>query len=281
MAQARSAPLSDRVIISIARLVDDAQAETRAPSHSDLEYQINRAGLRQADPNQNGQVVGKAKRIRAVLGWALEQNPEAGEKLVAGLIAHLQGCGGFRASSPNCCGAEAIADAQSTFKAEGFVLASDGDLRAAVLDNLAGTDLTAALNAYVLRAKRGSDDGALLTGTGKDLLEATAAHVIQEVYGSYPQTANFPTLLGQAFSALGLATTQDKELPGEPPQKRVERALFALGCAINGLRNKQGTGHGRPWLPTVSPAEARAGIESMGIIAERMLAALTPLDRVV
>ena len=276
MPQPSSVPLSDRVIISVARLVDDAQTETRAPSHSDLEYQINRAGLRGGDPNQNGQVVGKSKRVRAVLSWALEQDSVSGERFVAALIAHLQGCGGFRSSSPNYCGDEAISNAQVTFKSEGFTLASDGDLRPSVLDNLTGTDLTDALKAYVARAKRGSDDAALLTGTGKDLLEATAAHVIQEIYGSYPQTANFPTLLGQAFAALGFATTHDKEQSGEPPQKRVERALFALGCAINSLRNKQGTGHGRPWLSSVTPVEARAAIESMGIIAERMLAALRP-----
>jgi len=35
----------------------------------------------------------------------------------------------------------------------------------------------------VRRAKRGAADAALVTGTGKDLLEAVAAHVLQQRYG--------------------------------------------------------------------------------------------------
>ncbi len=147
-------------------------------------------------------------------------------------------------------------------------------LRPKVLDNLSGATLTEALEAYVRRAKKGSDDAALVTGTGKDLLEAVAAHVLQQRFGNYSTTSNFPTLLGQAFIALGLATSQDLVQPGEPPRKRTERAMYELACGINQLRNKQGTGHGRPWLPTVTESEARAAIEFMGVIAERLLAAL-------
>jgi hypothetical protein len=54
-------------------------------------------------------------------------------------------------------------------------------------------------------AQRGSEDGVLLVGTGKDLLEATASDVITEKYEQYPQQANFPTLLGHGFIAVGIA----------------------------------------------------------------------------
>lgn len=270
----RTAPLTDRIVVAVARLVDDAMSETRSPSHSDLEYQINRSGLSDADPNQQGNVVGKAKRIRAVVNWALEHDLERGERFVLGLMSHIQGCGGFRKSSANYIGQDAIENARSAFRAEGFDLAADGDLRPTVLENLTSAALSDALKAYVRRAKRGIADAALMTGTSKDLLEATSAHVVQEIWGSYSHTTNFPTLLGQAFAALGLSTSQDKPKPGEPAQRRVERAMFELACAINTLRNKQGTGHGRPWLPAVSDAEAGAAVESMGVIAERMLAAL-------
>lgn len=62
-------------------------------------------------------------------------------------------------------------------------------------------------------------------GTGKDLLEATAAHVLQEVWGGYSTGDNVPTLLGQAFAALELVTSQDARKPGEGPHRRMERAL--------------------------------------------------------
>jgi hypothetical protein len=270
----RSAPLSDAIIIAISKLVDDSQSETREPSHSDIEFQIDSAALRDGDPKALGQLVGKAKRVRGTLSWAMEHRPEAGELLVANLISLIKGCGGFRETSPNYVGREAFQNAADAFMAEGYELTLDGELRPRLLDSLSGVELTAALEAYVRRAKRGAGDAALVTGTGKDLLEATAAHILVERWGSYPSNSNFPMLLGQAFVALDLATPQHPQQPGEPPQRRLERNIYELGCAINHLRNREGTGHGRPWLPSVTDSEAKVVVELMGIIAERLLLAL-------
>lgn len=88
-------PLSDAVIAAISRMVDDSLSERRDPSHSDLDYLFGKSNLSQADPKYQGQTVGKAKRVRAVLSWAMEKNPSAGEYLVGLLIDYVQGCGGF------------------------------------------------------------------------------------------------------------------------------------------------------------------------------------------
>lgn len=268
----KSAPLNDAVIVAVSQLVDDAQTQRRDPSHSDLEFLFRRHQLLGGDPNSQGQTVGKAKRVRGVLSWALEHSPVAGGEFVHSLISQIQGHGGFREPSPNFVGKEAIQNCATAFSAEGFELSLDGQLSPKLLDALSGVALTEALNGYVRRAKRGAEDAALVTGTGKDLLEAIAAHIIQKRYGGYSTQSNFPTLLGQAYAALGLATPQDIAQPGEAPEKRIERAMFELACAINNLRNKQGSGHGRPWLPTVSDSQARMAVETMGIIGERLLA---------
>jgi hypothetical protein len=81
-------------------------------------------------------------------------------------------------------------------------------------------------------------------------------------------------LLGQAFTCLDLATPQTQQQPNEKAQARMERALFELACSINKLRNKEGTGHGRPFLSTISESEARVAIESIGLIAEYLLSKL-------
>jgi Abortive infection C-terminus len=256
----------------VARLVDDAQSGTREPSHSDIEFQINRAGLTKGDPKSQGQTVGKAKRIRGTLSWALEHAPNNAEILVAALISLIRAKGGFRRDSPNFVGEEAVTDATAAFRAEGYALSTEGELYPLSVDTLAGVDLTDALEAYVRRARRGSEDAALLVGTSKDLLEATAAHIISERFGSYPQQQNFPTLLGQAFAILDLATPGAPPRPGEPPQCRLERALYEAGCSINALRNKQGTGHGRPWLPSVTDHQARAAVQLIGIVSGFLLA---------
>lgn len=266
-----TAPLSDAVIFALAKLVDDAQSETRLPSHSDLEFQINRTQLIAGDPKAQGQLVGKAKRVRGVLSWALENDVHNGQKLVASLLSFLRSQGGFTPSSLNYSGTEPVADAISVFRAEGFTLTTDGELMPQLLENLSGTALTDALLLYVKRAKQGSDDAALLAGTSKDLLEATAAHILVERQGKYPQGANFETLLGMAFVAVGLATSQHPVLPGEASQCRAERGMFTLALGINAMRNKQGTGHGRPWLPKITDVEAKAAVQFMGSIAEWLL----------
>lgn len=269
------APLTDSVIFAMARLVDDAQSETREPSHSDLEFQINRARLTSGDPKAQGQLVGKAKRIRGTLSWALENNPSGGESLVESLLSFLRASGGFRPGSLNYAGTEAIKNAIAVFRAEGFTLTQDGELQPQILENLSGAALTTALESYIRRAKRGAEDAALLSGTSKDLLEATAAHILIERNGNYPKGANFEGLLGMAFVAIDLATLQHPIQPGEPPQRKVERAMFSLACGVNAMRNKLGTGHGRPWLTNITDTEARAAIQFMGTIAEWLLHAHT------
>lgn len=265
-----TASLTDTVIVAVSRLVDDAQSERRDPSHSDIEFEIQQAGLQQGDPKTQGQSVGKAKRVRSTLSWALEHAPDRGEALVAKLVSHIRACGGFRPESPNYVGPDVVENAQTAFKTDGYDLSLDGELRPVILDNLSGAMMTDALLEYVRRARRGIEDAALVTGTGKDLLEATAKHVLIEQYGTC-STRDFPTLLGQAFDAVGLATPVHRAEQGEAAQKRFERALYEMGCAINHLRNKEGTGHGRPWLPSVTDAEARIAVEIMGAIAKRLL----------
>jgi hypothetical protein len=266
--------VNDAIIVALAGLVDDAQTATREPSHSDLEFHIVRAGLSLGDPKTQGQTVGKAKRVRAVLFWGIDNAPDSAEKFAASLISLVKGKGGFRTGSPNFVGQDAILDAKEAFRHEGYILSNNGELYASTLDNLSGIELSIALEAYVRRAQRGSEDAALLVGTGKDLLEATAAHVITEKFGSYSHQANFPTLLGQAYIALGLKTTQDPPQVGEAPHCRIERALYEAGCAVNALRNKTGTGHGRPFLPSISEEEARAAVQVMGIVSGLLLRTL-------
>ena len=265
-------PINDAIIVAVAQLVDDAQTERRDPSHADLEFQIKRAGLTDGDPKSQGQTVGKAKRVRSTLSWALEHNPAAGSSLVFNVLEVIRGHGGFRNLSPNYVGKHPIETAIEVFDLEGYVLSLDGELRPKLLDNLSGGELTEAIEAYVRRAKKGAQDAALVAGTGKDLLEAVAGHILQQRYGSVTMAKmNFPTLLGQAFTTLNLATPQTPVKEGEPPKRRIERAMYELACGINQLRNKEGTGHGRPWLPHISATEARSATEFMGLIAEYLL----------
>ena len=186
------------------------------------------------------------------------------------MISSIKAVGGFRESSPNYVGSDAIKNLSDALKPLAIVLAEDGSLTPLALETLSGENLTEALQTYARRAKKGIEDAALVVGTSKDLMEAVAAHVLQELWGQYP-SANFPTLLGQAFTALDMSTPAEKEKSGEHPRKNMERKMYDLACAINRLRNKQGTGHGRPRLPDLDQNEAKVAIEFIGTISESML----------
>lgn len=266
------APLSDATVIAVAGLVDDGGK--REPSHSEIDFQVKRVGLLAFDPKAQGENVGKAKRVRAILSAALEGEQDKGEILVAALISLVKTKGGFRAGSPNYVGQEAITGAIEAFLAEGYTLGSDGELLPRALDTLSGAALTAALETYVRRARRGSEDAALLTGTSKDLLEATAAHVLMQRWGTDGSQMDFPVLLGSAFAALNMATSAVPLAPGASPQMRLQCALYDAACAVNTLRNKQGTGHGRPWLASVTDDEARAAAQVSGVVAGLLLSGL-------
>lgn len=269
------APLNDEIAVVISRMVDDAMIQNkREPSHYDIESEFRKVGLLHADPRQKNTPVGKAKRVRAVLNWAVENNLEAGERLVYLLLSLVRSFGGFRINSPNYIGEEVISDLVNSFKEVGYILGHDGILSIAILDNLNSVEKHKVLNSYAIRARKGVEDAALITGTSKDLMEAVAAYIIQEKWGSYSTQNNFSTLLGQAFTGLGLATTFDEKEIKESAQRRVERALYELACSINSLRNKEGTGHGRPFLSSVTEEEARLAIESIGLISEFLLAKL-------
>jgi hypothetical protein len=270
-------PLSEAVSVAVAQLFADdpvnrrdPDAKPRDPSHHALTECFQRANLAGADIK-----AGKEKRVRAVLSWALDHDMDSGRRLVQILIATAKGSGGFRADSPNYVGAEAERNARTVFLSEGWLLTSDGGLEPAVVgEDLVGPDVTAALAGYVRRAARGTEDDALVIGTSKDLVEATAAHVLVERWGSYPTDVSFETLLGQAFVAVGLSVPNNPESATEPARKKLERALFQAALGINKLRNKAGSGHGRPFLPEVGAVEARLAVKTMGCVAELLLDAL-------
>lgn len=268
----QKAPLTDEIIISLVNLIDDAQAERkREPSHSDLDFFIEQVNLSHVDPKRLGRSVGKAKRMKEVLYWALENNIESGEKLIYKIVSNVKAVGGFRENTKNFTGSDEIQNLRDALKSEGFILTRSGELYPATLENLSNREMKAALTAYVRRAIRGAEDAALVAGTGKDLMEAVASHVLLEKTGIYPAQANFPTLLGQAFMALDLATTHHVTEKNEPVYRRFERALYELACSVNKIRNKEGTGHGRPFMSNISKMESIAAVESIGLVAEYML----------
>jgi hypothetical protein len=266
--------LSDEVVSAVARFFEAG----RGPSHDELSRLFRRCQLESADPAERfpGEQIGKMKRVREVLSVAIDSNAPAAEQLVTGIVGSIKARGGFRSTSEEYAGGDVIQAARDAFRAQGYDLDLAGDLRPLLLNDLSGVAATEALGAYVRRAHTGSSDAALVLGTGKDLLEATARHVLVKKTGAYPTEGNFPATLYQTFDRLQLAVPSQDVITSLDKDARaaVQQALWLLAVAVNRFRNEEGVGHGRPLPATVTEEEARLSIQAMALVSQLLLDSL-------
>jgi hypothetical protein len=270
--------VNDALATAISQMID----QDSPLSHDDLDTAFTRFKLRAGDPGRvdaNGKYIGKHRRVKGVLTYAVDNEAEAGGRLIEYVVARLQGAGSFRDGSSNRLPADAVANAQAVFRGEGLTLTDDGSLVPTTLDGLTGTALTEALLAYVRRARAGVEDAALLTGTAKDLVEATARHVLEERAAGYSPHMPFPGTVFQAFNTLGFSGVTGNEFDlrkqlSSDPIERFHQCVYLLAVVVNDLRNAQGTGHGRPFPATVSARDARAATQAMGLVAGLLLESL-------
>jgi hypothetical protein len=252
----------------------------RTPSHSQLDHLIARHNLAHLDPAPRGRTptgdnMGKTKRIRQIFTPPAAHNTTSGVPLARDIVALLRADGAFNPGSQSYAGNEKVTQLTQAFAPLGLTLDADGTLRETVIDNLSGTDLTAALRSYVDRINLNPDDAPLQVGTGKELDEAAARHVLKELLGDYSASDNFPVTLTSAFTAVGFATPTALPKLDPDPHRAVHQCLFLLATAINRLRNDAGTGHGRPGPPrktmALSPAEARLVARATALVSGALL----------
>lgn len=272
-------------LIELGAVIADFFEDGRGPSHDQLNQAFRRSGLDAGDAAPGGRLpdgrpMGKAKRIRGVFAYATDHNSAGGLQLAKQVVALLRADGMFNAGLDSFAGADKIDRLRGSFDQLGFDLDDTGTLRPKVIDNLAGSELTEALRAYVNRINLNPEDAPLQIGTGKDLDEAAARHVLKERTGSYPaggRGTSFPFTLAQAFTVLGYAVAPTVSLDPDP-HRAVQQCLFLLAIEANRLRNDAGTGHGHPSGPRrtqpLSPAEARLVARATALVAGALIDAL-------
>lgn len=269
-------------LVELGAVLGDFFEDGNGPSHDQLDQAFARTGLSSGDPAPSGRTVlgaplGKTKRIRQVLLYATDHAPAAGLKLAQLIVTLLRADGAFNPALEDYAGSNKVDRLREAFARAGFTLDPNGALRPVVIDNLTGTELTQALRSYVDRINLNPDDAPLQVGTGKELDEAAARHVLVERFGSYPtggHAGSFPVTLAQAFTTLGLAVGPPMQLDADP-QRQVQQCLFLLGVAVNRLRNDVGTGHGRPGQSrsghSLTTSEARLVARATALIAGALL----------
>jgi len=96
--------ISVEVASTLAKFFDGG----RGPSHDELTMWFRATGLTSADPGSASPTgpIGKMKRVRNVLYFAVENDPTAGAKLVSHLVDGLRGSGAFLPGSETYGGQE-------------------------------------------------------------------------------------------------------------------------------------------------------------------------------
>lgn len=267
--------LTDEIAFALAQFFDRI-----GPSHDEITTLVRRAGFEALDPMHGpGEPIGKMRRVRTVLTTAAE--PSSADRLVIAFVQALRSHGSFVRDTPDFPGEDRFRALREAFRTQGYELSTDGQLLPLSLDALDGVRLGEALEAYVRRALRGGDDSALLIGTGKDLIEACARYALEETTGSYPNSANFEATLWQAYDRLGLAPPDHAVLATLDPDPEIamQQAVWILAVAENRLRNRLGTGHGRPRLEVRGPDLGRFAAQAAGLVSRLLLDRVAELKR--
>ena len=262
--------LSEETMTAIAQFFQGGSG----PSHDELTRAFTRTGLSHVDPG-NSSSVGKVKRVREVLGHAVDTNRDSGSRLVEILIEAIRAHGAFRPRTDTCAGEETIQSLRDGLQHLGYDLDAEGVVRPTRLEGLEGVELTDALWSYVRRARAGAGDAELVIGSSKSLEEATARHVLKEVVGTYEtrgHRSHFQMQLADAFDRVGL-TPSSANLSADASEA-LQQALFLLGVAVNRLRNEKGEGHGRPEDSIATDTESRLASQASGLVCELLLKAL-------
>ncbi len=254
-------PVSDEIAGALGRFFYGGAG----PSHSTLTGIFMRAGYGDADPyTPSDGTPNKEARVQRVIR-AAARRPERARDLVEGLLSALRVAGFFDVEHP-AFDAQRMRATQAAFRRSGWSLGADGTLSVLGLIDLA-TGGREALDEQVERLRRSTDDPAQLLGTAKDLLEAVAKFVLEELGSA--QDGDFGHLWYLARDRLGIHPTQVvRDGPGAAQVRKILGASWTIAEQVSELRNLQGTGHGRT-LPTgVTPEMALLVVREACAVAD-------------
>jgi hypothetical protein len=266
-----SPPISREVGAAVAQYFHGGSG----PSHSKLSSSFAAAGYGDADPYDAAtSTPNKEQRVLTVFAAAVRR-PARARDLVEALLLDLRIASMFDRSSSDFNG-QHFATLRAALRRTGWDVTDDGEI-----SPMGEIDLTTggreALDEQLLRLRRSTDDSAALLGSAKDLLEAVAKFVLEEVGMPLEKSADFGHLWHIARDRLKVLPQQvDPDLPGANSIRAVLQSSWTIAEQVNALRNVQGVGHGRT-LPTGVSAElALLMVREACSVAEFML---TTLDR--
>lgn len=235
-------PVSDEIAASLARFYHGGAG----PSHSKLTSAFTLGGYADAAPyDPRTSSPNKETRVLTTVRAAMRR-PGGARRLIDALLVDLRVVGFFDGVPEHRGNVLAV---QRAFLRRGWMLDDDGHLSPVGMIDLA-TGGREALEEQLERLRRGTDDPGQLLGSAKDLLEAVAKFVLEEVGMPVAGNPSFNHLWHIARERLGILPEQvAADTPGAKHIKAVLQSSWKIAEQVNELRCVQGAGHGRT-LPT-------------------------------
>lgn len=240
--------LTDEVAAALARFYHGGSG----PSHSQLTASFVASGYGDADPYDLALgTPNKEQRVLAVARAAMRR-PANERKLVEHLLVLLRV--GNHLRLPDGEPSAETRTLQRALRRCGWQLTDDGVLASIGIIDLE-TGGRPALDEQIDRLRRSTEDPGALIGSAKDMLEAVAKFVLEELDLPVSKSADFNYLWHLARERLGLLPAQaPTSVPGGLAIRKILQSSWAIAEQVNTLRGLQGTGHGRT-LPTGVSAE--------------------------
>lgn len=224
------------------------------PRHTDISAVFGQFGFDDVDPYDPVEgTPNKETRVRVVIGAAVGR-PRRARPLIEGLLAEMRAHGSFERSS-SAYDELSVQSLRQALLRTGWELTDGGTLGpVGIIDVQTGG--RQAIDDQLGRLHRATDDPALLLGTAKDLLEAVAQSVLEELEFPYRAKADYAELWYLARERLGIHPRDiDVSVPGGPHVRQILQSAWAIADSVNALRASHGTGHGRTLLPSGVSAE--------------------------
>ena len=235
------------VALSLSRLME----QTWYPSHGGLDGIFSKLAIDAPKRDSQGVDVNKVKRLREAFVQADSHGESAAARLVSEIVAEMRFKGVF--SSTDDQTQELVGGLRTSLARAGALLREDGRLESLALGPAIEAGGRQTIDRLQQRLRDPQLDPGAILGTSKDLLEATAKHLLKE-HNPAVVAGDMPGVVGQAMRAAGL-TTKPSEIDSTNAKAvaALRQQVIRTAEAVTKTRNTGGDGHGHLEPTDVSP----------------------------
>ena len=240
-------PWATDVALNLSRLME----KTWYPSRGGLDAIFGKLAINSPETDRQGSSISKVTRLRRAFDQADARGEQAVVNLVKELIEEMRFKGVFSSTDEQT--QELVSALRASLVQAGARLTDEGRLEPLTLGPAIEAGGRETVNRLQSRLRDPLLDPGAILGTSKDLLEATAKHLLKE-HSPEVRAGDMPGVVGQAMRAAGLST-----IPGEIDSTNA-KAVAALrqqviktAEAVTSTRNTGGDGHGHLEPTDVSP----------------------------